>query len=86
MVIEYKANEFITPEEMQALEESVGWGAHRTLERNRMALTGSLFVASARCKGQLVGLVRLVGDGAYILHVAGLTVHSDFQKKGIGGS
>jgi len=29
-------------------------------------------------------MVRLVGDGAYILHHAGISVHPDFQRKGVG--
>jgi len=84
MEIEYKTNDTVTPEEMQSLEESVGFGPHRSLERNRIALAGSLFLATARCKGQLVGLLRLVGDGAYILHHAGMAVHPDYQGTGIG--
>jgi len=83
-MIVYKSGDKVTPEEMQLLEESVGFGSHRNIERNRIALDGSLFVATARCDGQLVGMVRLVGDGAYILHHAGISVHPEFQCKGIG--
>jgi GNAT superfamily N-acetyltransferase len=84
MTIEFKIDDAVTPEELLSLETSVGFGPHRTLERNRKALAGSLFVATARAEGQLVGLIRLVGDGAYILHIAGLSVHPDYQRRGIG--
>ena len=84
MEIKYKANDTVTPEEMQSLQESVGFGPDRNLQRNATALAGSVFVATARCDGQLVGMLRLVGDGAYILHHAGISVHPDFQRKGIG--
>ena len=84
MNIQVKIDDVVTPEEMQSLETSVGFGPHRTLERNQKALAGSLFIATARAEGQLVGLIRLVGDGAYILHVAGLSVHPDYQRQGIG--
>ena len=84
MEIEYKANDTVTPEEMQSLEESVGFGPHRNLERNRVALAGSLFIATARADGRLVGMVRLVGDGAYVLHHAGISVRPECQRKGIG--
>ena len=84
MQIEYKANDTVTPEEMQSLEKSVGFGPHRSLERNRTAVAGSFFIATARSIGRLVGLIRLVGDGAYILHHAGIAVHPDFQGKGVG--
>ena len=69
MEIKYQANDGVTPEEMQSLEESVGFGPHRNLQRNEIALAGSIFIATARCEGRLIGLVRLVGDGAYILRV-----------------
>ena len=84
MDIEYNVNDTVTSEEMQSLEESVGLGPHRDLERNRVALAGSLFLGTARCNGQLVGMLRLIGDGAYILHHAGISVHPDFQRKGVG--
>ena len=84
MDIEFKRDDNVSPQEVQSLAESVGLGPHRSLERNRAALAGSIFVASARFGRRLVGLLRLVGDGAYILHVAQLEVCPDFQKKGIG--
>lgn len=84
MEIKFIPNDAVTAEEMQSLAESVGFGPHRTLERNQAALAGSVFIATARCEGKLVGLLRLIGDGAYILHMADLEVHPDFQRKGIG--
>ena len=77
MQIEYKANDTVTPEEMQSPEKSVSFGPHRSLERNRTAVAGSLFIATARSNGGLIGLIRLVGDGAYILHHAGIAVHPE---------
>ncbi len=84
MEINFTANGSVTAEEMQSLAESVGFGPHRTVARNKAALAGSIFIATARCSGRLVGLLRLVGDGAYILYMADLEVHPDFQRKGIG--
>jgi GNAT superfamily N-acetyltransferase len=84
MTLQYRIDDAVTAEEMQSLEASVGFGPHRTLDRNERALAGSIFVATARADGRLVGLIRLVGDGAYILHIAGLSVHPDFQRQGIG--
>ena len=84
MDIEFKQNDKVAPQEMQSLAESVGLGPHRSLARNEAALAGSIFVASARRNGKLVGLLRLVGDGGYVLHMTDLEVHPDFQRKGIG--
>jgi GNAT superfamily N-acetyltransferase len=84
MDIEYRANDNITPMEMQSLVESIGFGQLRSPERNKVAIAGSLFIASARYEGKLVGLIRLVGDSAYIVHMADMDVHPDFQNKGVG--
>jgi GNAT superfamily N-acetyltransferase len=84
MEIEYRVNDNITPEEMQSLVESIGFGQLRSLERNKVAIDSSLFIASARYDGKLIGLIRLVGDSAYIVHMADMEVHPDFQNKGVG--
>ena len=60
----YKTGDQVTAAEMMALPEEVGSGPHRTLGRNERVLNGSLFVATARLNGQLIGLIRLVGDRA----------------------
>jgi GNAT superfamily N-acetyltransferase len=84
MNLEFIPDDKVTYQEMLSLAESVGFGPHRSLDRNKTALAGSIFVASARRDGDLIGLVRLVGDGAYILHLADLEVHPDFQRRGVG--
>jgi GNAT superfamily N-acetyltransferase len=82
--ISYQIDDRITPDEMMSLAEAVGWGRHRTLARNRIAIAGSRFIATARADRKLIGLLRLVGDGAYILHVADMMVHPSFQLRGVG--
>ena len=84
MNLEFIPNDKVTHQEMLSLAESVGFGPHRSLDRNKTALAGSIFVASARRDGDLVGLIRLVGDGAYILHLADLEVHPDLRRRGVG--
>ena len=69
---------------MLSLAEAAGFGSDRTLERNKKAIEGSVFIATVRCKDKLVGLIRLISDGAYILHIADIMVHPSFQAKGIG--
>ena len=80
----YRTGDKVTATEMMALAEAVGFGPHRTLERNERAVKGSLFVATARLQGQLIGLIRLVGDGAYVLHIADMMVHPVYERQGIG--
>lgn len=84
MEIEYNTNKDVHPEELNALAKTQGWEAGRPIAQNAEAIAGSVFVASARHEGRLVGILRLIGDGAYYLHIADLIVHPDFQRKGIG--
>lgn len=80
----YKTGDTVGATEMMALAEAVGFGPHRTLDRNERALKGSLFVATGRLHGQLIGLIRLVGDGAYVLHIAEMMVHPAHRRRGMG--
>ncbi|MFQ5453436.1 MAG: GNAT family N-acetyltransferase [Candidatus Zixiibacteriota bacterium] len=84
MKIEYSTDKKIRPEELLVLAETQGWGNSRPAERNARAISGSIFIASARCNGQLIGILRLVGDGAYCLHIADFIVKPKYQKIGIG--
>ena len=84
MTIEYSTADEVTPEELEELANSFGGEHPRPVERNRKALSGSIFVATARDAGRLVGVIRLVGDGAYVLHVADMLVSPAYQLKGIG--
>ena len=84
MVIEYRKTRDIDPEELLQLSASAGWKEHRTTERNQIAVEKSLYIAAAYEENKLVGIIRLVGDGAYILHIADMIVRKDYQSRGIG--
>ena len=84
MTIEYSTADKVTPEELEDLANSFDGEHPRPAERNRKALSGSIFVATARDAGRLIGIIRLVGDGAYVLHVADMLVSPAYQRKGIG--
>jgi GNAT superfamily N-acetyltransferase len=64
---------------------AVGWGAYTqdpaTLER---ALAGSSAVVTARRGGELVGLARVVSDGAVIAYLQDVLVRPTAQREGIG--
>ena len=74
-------------DEVLALYESVGWTSYtdhpQILER---AFQGSREVLGAYAEDRLVGLIRIVGDGASIVYIQDLLVHPDFQGKGIGSA
>lgn len=66
-----------------AIRNSVGWIVLKE-EQARVALERSLYVIGAYENGQLVGMGRLVGDGAVICYVQDLIVSPDYQQKGVG--
>ncbi|MEL7115755.1 MAG: GNAT family N-acetyltransferase, partial [Pseudomonadota bacterium] len=60
-----------------------GWGtlARDTAER---ALAASLYAVSAMDGDRLVGIGRLVGDGAVYVFLEDIIVHPDYQGQGVG--
>lgn len=72
-------------EELLALYESVGWSAYyHQSEVLKAAFAHSLCVFGAYDAGQLVGLVRTVGDGASVVFIQDILVRPEYQRRGIG--
>ncbi|MBA1394888.1 N-acetyltransferase, partial [Lactobacillus sp. XV13L] len=53
-------------------------------ERLKAACDHSLLLVAARAAGQLVGLIRVVGDGETIIYIQDLLVQPSYQGRGIG--
>lgn len=67
------------------LYNSVGWTSYTdTPDRLAAAVAGSHTVVAASAGEQLVGLARVVSDGASIWYLQDLLVRPDFQRRGIG--
>jgi len=67
------------------LYNDVGWTVYTNKpEELQKALQQSLCVITARCKGELVGLIRVVGDGVTIIFIQDILVLKTFQRKKIG--
>ncbi|MFF1572660.1 GNAT family N-acetyltransferase [Leifsonia sp. NPDC058292] len=72
-------------DEVIALYESVGWSAYtKDADQLLRALAGSTALATARDGGRLVGLARVVTDGASILYLQDVLVAPDAQRTGLG--
>ena len=76
--------EFIlTAEQFCLLQESVGFGKP-DLKQSEICLRNSLYSLSVEIDNKIVGMGRIVGDGAVICYVQDLIVVPDEQHKGIG--
>jgi GNAT superfamily N-acetyltransferase len=74
-------------DEALALYRAVGWTAYvDNPDVLRAALAGSSHVVTARRGGHLVGLARVISDGASICYLQDVLVHPDERRAGIGGA
>lgn len=84
MTIQYKHSKIIDSGSLFTLYENVGWSAYtKDLPLLQLALQNSLYVRSAWKDDQLVGLVRVVGDGLTIIYIQDILVLGAFQNQGI---
>lgn len=72
-------------QEILPLYTSVGWTAYtHAPDTLRQGFEHSLLTLAAYENGQLVGLIRTVGDGYTIVFVQDILVFPEYQRKGIG--
>jgi GNAT superfamily N-acetyltransferase len=65
------------------LKEAVGFGVPTTVQAQK-GIENSIYLISAYVDGEVVGMGRLVGDGAIIFYIQDLCIKPEFQSKGIG--
>lgn len=84
-MIHYKENYQIDRSDLEKLYSSVGWAAYtKNLDVLEQAISHSLHVISAWNEDELVGLIRIIGDGFTIIYIQDILVHPDYQDKKIG--
>ena len=72
-------------QEILSLYTSVGWTAYTDVpDTLRQGFEHSLLTLAAYENGQLVGLIRTVGDGYTIVFVQDILVFPEYQRRGIG--
>ena len=78
-IVDYKETEILE------LYHSVGWTNYtdhpKMLEK---AFKNSLFVLGAYDEKQLVGVIRVVGDGHAIIYIQDILVLPNYQRQGLG--
>ncbi len=74
-------------DELVALYTSVGWTSYTSdpalLE---CAIAGSTYVVTARKDGELVGLARVISDGASIAYLQDVLVHPEHRRRGLASA
>jgi ribosomal protein S18 acetylase RimI-like enzyme len=82
--ITFQDNKTIEKEQVMKLYNDVGWYAY-TNDPNTLnnALRASFDVISAWAGEELVGLIRVVGDGLTILYIQDILVLNAYQNQGI---
>lgn len=77
------ADNVLTAEDFVRLKVATGF-IDRPLEQADKALKNGLFNVSAICDGKVVGMGRLVGDGAMYWYLQEIIVLPEYQGNGIG--
>ena len=77
-------NNIPTLEEYKYLCESVGWTNFMNFEVVEISLSNSIYCITVKDNEQIVGMGRIVGDGAIYFYIQDIVVHPDYQKNGIG--
>lgn len=73
----------ITMQEYLEIRAKVGW-RELSEEQAQKAIENSLYIVGAYANEQLIGMGRIVGDGAVICYIQDLIVTPKSQKMGIG--
>ena len=73
----------LTPEQFCDLQEAVGFG-RPNVNQIELALKNCIYLVSAQVDDKIVGMGRLVGDGARIVYIQDIFIQPEFQNKGIG--
>ena len=69
------------------LYQSVGWTSYTEKPKLlQQAVHNSLYVLGAFDHNQLIGLIRVVGDGLTIIYIQDLLVLPAYQNQGIGST
>jgi ribosomal protein S18 acetylase RimI-like enzyme len=74
----------ISNEKITELYKSVGWSKYiEDVDKMKRAFENSLLVLSAWKDDELLGLVRVIGDGETILYIQDLLVKPSAKRQGI---
>jgi ribosomal protein S18 acetylase RimI-like enzyme len=70
--------------EFNTLIQAVGWQGYFNLEVTATALQNSLYGVVAKTGNSVIGMCRIVGDGAINYYLQDLVVLPAYQRRGVG--
>jgi GNAT superfamily N-acetyltransferase len=73
----------LTAEQFCIIQQSVGFGIPN-LDQTKVALKNSLYSVSIEADSEIVGMGRLIGDGARIFYIQDLNIMPNYQRQGLG--
>lgn len=74
---------FPTVLEHKTLWEAVGWGSIN-IEMSKQSIDNSLYGVVVECNDEVVGMGRIVGDGAMYFYIQDVAISPEHQKNGLG--
>lgn len=84
MMINFNNSKKMNREQLERLYNDVEWYAYtQDLEGLQQAIEQSLEVVSAWDGEELIGLIRIVGDGLTIIYIQDILVLNAYQNQGI---
>ena len=81
--IEYEITDRMSPEEYMEFRRLVGW-AEFPLEQAGKGLSNSAFLCCFRKDDKPIALGRVICDGGYVVYIADVIVHPEYQGNGLG--
>ncbi|QOR68069.1 GNAT family N-acetyltransferase [Cytobacillus suaedae] len=73
-----------TLEEYIYLCSSVGWKDYMNFEVAEMSLQNSIYSVIIKDQDEIIGMGRIVGDGAIYFYIQDIVVHPNYQGNGLG--
>lgn len=70
--------------EYNQLREDVGWGAIADTDAVKQGIKWSLYHVTVRDGAEIIGMGRIIGDGAIIFYIQDVIIKKKYQGQGIG--
>ena len=79
---EYK---YYNEAEITELYKQVGWGNYyNNPKKLKLAYENSLYILGAYIENKLIGVIRIIGDGNFIIYIQDIIVSPSYQGRGVG--